>query len=214
MKIKNIANTYLVLALILGALVPVMLRIATQSIGIFEYLMLVFSISFPASLLYVIWRRKTDRLLATIKNLKEFAFIAFLGALFYGMLEFGLTYAEQFISTSLATVIYRSFPILMLLFLPAMLRERVSKYQLVALMLGFVGLYLAVTGGHLSFLTGANTAIIGIVILIAITSAYVTVAIKKYSFDIEIAMVIFNLSIFVLFTTLFFAVKAPIQPLN
>ena len=31
-------------------------------------------------------RKKTDRLISTMKNVKEFAFIAFLGALFYGML--------------------------------------------------------------------------------------------------------------------------------
>ena len=51
MKIKNLANTYLILALILGALVPVMLRIATQSINIFEYLMLVTYFSITTSII-------------------------------------------------------------------------------------------------------------------------------------------------------------------
>ncbi len=211
---KNVANAYLILALILGSLVPIMLKIASQNINVYEYIMLTTALSLPTALLFVIYRKKTERLVATMRNLKEFAFIAFLGLLFYGMLEYGLVYAESIISTSLATVIYRSFPILMLLFLPIMLRERVSKYQIAAIMLGFAGLYIAVTGGHLAFLGNANAAVVGLVVLIAITSAYVTVAIKKYSFDIEIAMVIFNLALFLFSAALFLAVGAKLQPIN
>jgi drug/metabolite transporter (DMT)-like permease len=214
MKIKNIANIYLVLALILGSLVPVMLKIASQNINIYEYLVLTYIVAVPASFIFVLARKKTDRLVSTIKNYKELAFIAFLGLLNYGMLEYGLTYAEQFVSASLATVIYRTFPIFMLIFLPIMLRERLSKYQFAALLLGLIGLAIAVTGGSLSAFTNPNLPIIGFIILIALASAFVSVAIKKYSFDMEVAMFIFNLATFIFFLALFLAVKAPLQPVN
>ncbi len=214
MKIKNLANIYLVLALLLGALVPVMLKVASQNINIYEYLMLTFMIALPTSFIYLVARKKTDRLVATMRNWKEFGFIAFLGLLNYGMLEYGLTYAEKYVSASLATVIFRASPLFMLIFLPVMLRERISKLQVAALMLGFAGLYIAITAGSLTIFTNANLPIIGLVVAIAFTTAYVTVAVKKYSFDMEIAMFIFSLATFVFFTALFFAVKAPVQPIN
>lgn len=214
MRIKHVANTYLVLALVLGALVPVMLKIAVQSINIYEYLMLTFLVSLPVSFSFLVLRGKAGRLLDSMRNAKEFAFIAFLGLLNYGMLEYGLAYAEKFISPSLATVVYRVFPLLMLIFLPIMLKERVSKLQVIALLLGFAGLYIAITGGNITALGGANSMIIGFVTLIALSSAFVSVAIKKYSFDMEIAIFVFNIATSIFFTALFFAVKAPIQPLN
>lgn len=214
MRIKDLANAYLVLALVLGSLVPIMLKVASQNINIYEYLVLTYAVAVPASFAFVLFRRKTDRLASTMLNYKEFALIAFLGLLNYGMLEYGLTYAEQFVSASLATVVYRTFPIFMLIFLPIMLRERISRYQLAALILGLVGLSIAVTGGSLTAFSNVNLPIIGLIVLIALASAFVSVAIKKYSFDMDIAMFLFNLATFAFFIALFIAVKAPIQPVN
>jgi drug/metabolite transporter (DMT)-like permease len=214
MQIKKLANIYLILALILGALVPVMLKIAVQNINLYEYLMLTFLVGLPTSFLFLVARKKTKRLAASMMNYKEFAFIAFLGILNYGMLEYGLTYAEKFVSASLATVIYRAFPLFMLIFLPFMLRERISKYQVIALVLAFAGLYIAVTGGSLAVFSNLNLIMVGLIVAIGLASAFVTVAIKKYSFDMEIAMFIFNFAALAFFAALFFIVGAPFQPVN
>jgi drug/metabolite transporter (DMT)-like permease len=215
MKIRNIANVYLILALVLGSLVPIMLKIASQNVNIYEYLFLTTLVALPVSFAYLLIRKKGDRLLSSVKNTKEFAFIAFLGLLNYGLLEFGLTYAEKYINVSLATVIYRSFPLFMLIFLPIMLRERISKYQVAALVLALAGLYLVLSGGGVSLIfSNANLPIIGLVVAIALASAYVSTAVKKYSFDMEIAMFIFNLATFIFFAALFIAVKVPFQPIN
>jgi len=214
MKIKSMAGIYLVLALVLGAMLPVMFKIASNNINIYEYLMLAYAVALPVSFTYLLARKKMGRLVSTLKNYKELAFIAFLGLLNYGLLEYGLTYAEGYISVSLATVIYRMSPLLMLVFLPIMLREKISKYQIAALMLGFAGLYIAVTAGSLSFLASANALMIGLVVLISLASAFVTVAVKKYSFDMEIGIFIFNLATFIFFTALFLAVRAPLQQVN
>lgn len=214
MRIKDIANAYLILALVLGAMMPVMLKIALQNINIYEYLMLTYMVALPSSFIYVLARKKTDKLISGMRNIKEFAFIAFLGLLNYGMLEFGLSYAEKFVSASLATVVYRTFPLLMLIFLPIMLRERITRYQLMALLAALAGLYIAMSGGGLSIFSNANLPILALVVAIALASAFVSVAIKKYSFDMEIAMFMFNLATFVFFASLFMASHAPLQPLN
>jgi drug/metabolite transporter (DMT)-like permease len=215
MKIKDIATTYLILALMLGALLPVMLKIGSQSgASTYEYLMLASLVALPVSFGYLLARKKTNRLVDSMKNAKEFVFIAILGVLDYGLLEYGLTYAEKYITTSLATVVYRSYPLLMLIFLPVMLRERISKYQVVALSLGLVGIYIAITGASIAAIGTVNLIIVGLVVAIALASAYVFVAIKKYSFEMDVAIFVFNLGTFVFFAALFFAAGAPLSPLN
>ena len=214
MKIKRVAGVYLLLALVLGAMVPVMLKVATQRISIYEYIMLTYMVGLPASLLFVFLRRKEKRLAQSMLNLKEFLFIAMLGLLGYTALEYGLAFAETYVSASLATVVYRTAPLLMLIFMPIMLRERVTKYQIAALMLGFAGIYIAFIGGGIAVLGSANIAIIAFVVLLALAGAYYAVAIKRYSFDMDISVFVFNLAGFLVSILLFAASGTQMQALN
>jgi len=202
MDIKRLANTYLVLALMLGALLPVMLDLA-PGMSIYEFLFLAYLISVFVSLGFVVASGKKERLIGYIKNRRDFALIAGIGLLNYALLEFGLTYAERFVSASLATVVYRTYPLLMLAFLPFVLRERISKYQIAALSLGVIGLGIAVGGGAIGFLSGSNVPIISLLIVVALAGALATVLVKKYSYDMESSMFIFSLANFVLFSALF-----------
>ena len=184
MNMKFLANSYLILALILGALLPVMLSLAS-SMNTYEFLLITYLIAVPTSLGFVIAAGKKDTLIGYLKNKRSFAAIAAIGLLNYAFLEFGLSYAERFVSASLATVIYRTSPVLMLLFLPLILKERITKYQIVALSLAFVGLFLALSGGSLQLVAGGDLLIIGFLIIVALAGALATVLIKKYMYDME-----------------------------
>lgn len=205
MNIRLLANIYLVLALLLGAMVPIALKVGQQNISIYEFLFLVYLLALPTSLLFVYLSNKQERLKSHLKNARDFLTIALIGLLNYALLEYGLTYAEGFVSASLATAVYRTFPLLMLIFLPVMLRERISAYQIAALLLGFSGLYIAITGGNIFSLGSANAAIVVFLIVIALSGAFATVLVKKYSFDMTASMFIFNLSVFILSILLFLA---------
>ncbi len=204
MNLKLLANTYLLLALVLGALLPVMLDFASGS-NLAGFLFYTYLISVFVSLLLIVSTKRTGRLIAYFKNVKDFLLIAFIGLLNYALLEYGITYAEKFVSASLATVVYRTSPILMLIFLPLILRERVTKYQLLALVLGFVGLYIAISGGTLSFAYSGNSLIVIFLIFVALAGALATVLVKKYSFDMITGMFIFNLANMLFFGAVFLA---------
>lgn len=210
MEIRKLANSYLVLALILGALLPVMLSIATN-MNTYEFLFLTYLIAVPASYAFVVFSGKKEKLLGYLRDKKSFATIAAIGLLNYAFLEFGLSYAERFVSASLATVVYRTYPILMLLFLPAVLKERISKYQVAALLLAFSGVYLALSGGGLSIVSAGsqNAGIVAFLVVVALAGALATVLVKRYMYDMESSMFIFNLANFVFFTLLFLAQGAP-----
>ncbi|MGC8629051.1 MAG: EamA family transporter [Candidatus Micrarchaeia archaeon] len=198
MDIRLLANTYLVLALILGAMTPVMLDIAS-SLNISEFLFFAYGIGAVTAFAVLFATGRKERLMQYVESPKSFVQIAFIGLLNYAFLEFGLTYAEKFISASLATVVYRSYPLLMLIFLPIVLREKVTKYQLLALSLGLAGIYLAFTGGSLAFAAVTNATMVLLVVIVALASALATVLVKKYSFDMITGMFIFNLANMILF---------------
>lgn len=204
MNIKKEAHTYLVLSIVLGAMVPVMLDLAS-SINIYEFLFLTYAISAIASLLYVLAKGKRNTLIRYLKSPKQFSLIAVIGILNYALLEFGMTYAERFVSVPLATAIYRTFPILMLMFIPFVLRERISKYQFAALALGFAGLFIALSGGTLQIFSNPNPVIMVLLVAIALAAAIGNLLVKKYSYDVESGMVVFSIANLAVFFLLFAA---------
>lgn len=211
MNVKARANGYLVTALFLGAMLPVMLSIA-NSMNTFEFLFLTFGVSSVASYALVNFTKKKSLLFTYLRDKKTLALLAAIGLLPYAVLDLGLSYAERFISASLATVVYRSYPLLMLLFLPILLKERITKYQIAALSLAFLGLYLAFSGGNIGFLGGSNSNIILLMVMVALASALAMPLIKRFNYEMSSCIFIFNLSNFVLFTVLFLIQGAPVSP--
>ena len=166
--------------------------------SIYEFLFLAYLVSVSASLLFVLVSGKKERLASYIRNKRTFALIAGIGLLNYALLNFGLTYAERFVSASLATVVYRTYPLLMLVFLPFVLKERMSKYQGMALSLAFVGLCMALSGVACRwFIRQFNAADNRAHTRYAISGALATVLVKKYAYDMESCMFIFSLANFV-----------------
>lgn len=209
MEIKSTAYVFLILTTVLGPMMPVMLAIAGQTANIYEFLFLAYLIAVPASLAVVFATKKQHRLIGYLKNKRDFGLICIIGLLNYALLEFGTTYAEKFISVALVTVVYRSWPLIMLIFLPFLLRERISRYQMAALMVGFLCLFLSFAGGGLGVLNSNSIVIIIFLVGIAVTSALAAVLAKKYAFDTTSSIFIFSVANLVVFGALFLASGAP-----
>jgi drug/metabolite transporter (DMT)-like permease len=152
---------------------------------------------------------KKKMIIRYMRKSKDLLLIAFIGLLDYVTLEFGLSYAEKFVSASIATVIYRTNPILMLIFLPLLLRERITKYQAAALFLGFLGIYIALGNGSFNIFTNVSMPIVAFLVLVTVAGSLAMVLIKKYSFDMESCMFIFSLSNFIFFTMAYVFVGMP-----
>ncbi len=212
MQIKTRASMYLYVSLVLGALTPIMFEIATK-MNIYEFVFLVYLLAVPSSIAFVFIRKKQDKLIKYLKDRRVLAILALIGIAYYAPFEFGLTYVESFSSVSLATVMYRMQPLLMLLFLPILLRERITKYQVAALSLAFIGILIAVTGGTLSVFTGSSISTVALLLGITLSGALATIYIKKYAmYDMESSMCIFAIANFLLFSALYVANGMPTMP--
>ncbi len=193
MNIKTKAYIFILLSLAGGALFPIALKVAAQSnVSIYAFLFMAFLISTPTSLLLVVLRGKLPRLKAYAKNPKEYLMLGLIGFTNLAFVDYGIIYSEHFVSASLATVIYRMQPLLMLLFIPFVLRERVTKMQIVALMLAFAGIYIALSAGRLSVSWGTDSGIVLFLVAMTLISAFSTVFLKRYTTDMESTMFIFN----------------------
>jgi drug/metabolite transporter (DMT)-like permease len=193
MDIKTKAYLFIMCSLIGGALFPIAFKIAVDNnVNIYSFMFLAYLIASAASFVMVVANKKTSRLKSYFKVPKEFLFIGLLGFINLAFVDYGMIYAEKFISASLATVVYRTQPLLMLMFLPLLLRERVTKIQMGALMLGFAGIYIALSRGSASIFFGADAGIILFLVSMTLISAFATVYLKRYNTDMESTMFIFN----------------------
>ena len=201
MRLNALAYIFLVASILLGALVPVAFGFGTK-MNIPEFLFLVSVIASATMLAFVVLKGKASRLIEYLTSPRDLGVIAAIGVLQYALWGYGFLYAERFVSVSLAAAIYRTFPLLMLLFLPLILRERVTKYQVAALSLALVGLVIALSGG-LGIGDVTNFPVILLLIGVALSNAFTSVMIKRMMFDIYSSMFLFNLTNAVLFGAIF-----------
>ena len=215
MDIKTKAYIFILLSLVGGALFPIALKVAAQSnVSIYAFLFMAFLISTPTSLLLVALRGKLPHLKAYAKNPKEYLMLGLIGFTNLAFVDYGIIYSEHFVSASLATVIYRMQPLLMLLFIPFVLRERVTKIQIAALMLAFAGIYIVLSAGGLSVSWGTDTGIVLFLVAMTLISAFSTVFLKRYTTDMESTMFIFNSVALVIASGLFLLNGGQLPVLN
>lgn len=199
MNIKAVGYLFMITTLLTGTLLPIMLAIA-KNMNIFEFFLLVYAIQLPFSIILVYATKSQRKFIQSIKDIKLLSIILFIGLLTYTSIELLLLYAEHFVSASLATVVFRTSPLLMLLFIPSVLMERLSKGQLVALLLGFAGLYIALMNSNFpGVFNNSNIFIILLLVVAALGYALANVLGKKYSFNMVSGILIFNISFLVFF---------------
>ncbi len=213
MRTKTIAYTLLVASLISGSLFPVLLGFG-KGINLYEFMFLISVFGLISSLYFVYWRGKLSKLRSLVSDPKLFAIALLAGLLSLLPIEFGIAYAEQFVSASLATVIFRTSPLLMLILLPIILRERLSRYQIVAIVLAFFGLYIGLSGGSLTNLNYQYAPIIIFLALMALFYALGNVLVKRYMFDIEIQLAAAGISFFAFSSIMLLATGASLQPIG
>ena len=202
MDIKKKAYAFVIITLFTGALIPILLTVS-KSANIYEFFFGIYAVSLVASLAFLAYMGKVGELSKILKEPKKVAIICLIGLVSYLPIGFGIAYAEKFIAASLVTAIFRTSPLLMLLLLPPLLREKLSKYQIAALILAFVGLYIGVSAGNpMGVLQNSDLGIVVFMILMAFGYALSMILIKRYIFDISVVITISMMTMFALFAVL------------
>jgi drug/metabolite transporter (DMT)-like permease len=215
MQIKTRGYAALVFGLVTGALVPIVLALATQ-MSLTEFFLLTYAIGTVFAVLFVLAAGKQREAASYFRQPRKLGLIALMGLLTYLPFGAAILIAERYVSAALATVVFRTSPLLMLIFIPILLRERLSKIQVAALLLAFIGIYVALTGGQLGIVfSNPDLPVLLMLVLASGGYAIASLLMKKYIFDMPSELLVFNVSAAVLFGVAFVAtgaVLSPIQP--
>lgn len=205
MRLKKLANLYLVLGVTIAALWPVMLGFAVE-MNPAEFVFLSYMVAIPPSLVFVATSGNLSSFKDLFRKKKSLLMLLAVGIFNYGYADFGMIYSQRFISSALASVVFWSYPLLMLPMLPLILRERVTKKQVTALSIAFVGLIIVLAGGtqvYSSSTFAATVLGISIVLSCSIATAVSLAVIKKYVVDTRSAILFFNLTSAIVFGLVF-----------
>ncbi len=214
MNLKTKAMALLVLSLFTGALKPIMLDVA-KGMNLYEFFMLSYMLAIPFALLLGKISGRGGELKNAFKEKKRLALTVLIGFCSYLPIGFFIMLSERYVSVSLATVVFRTSPLLMLVFLPIVLKERLTKYQVFALSLGFFGIYIALSGGNLlSLFQNPNIPVILFLASGALIYAFSAVLAKRYAFDMASGIAVFTISLSALFALIFAVTGLRFSPIN
>ncbi len=203
MDLRTKAYATLAFSVISGSFIPIVLALA-RGTNIFEFFFFVYLFSVPTGLALLAVKGKLHKLPELLRSRKTLLYISATAILSYLPLEFGVLYSEHFLTVSLTTAIFRTSPLLVLAFLPLMLREKLTKMQVIALVLGVVGLYVGVTGGNLlGLFSNANVSVIMLLVMFTFAYAFSIVCMRKFMFDTDLLIAVSAIVMFILFAFIF-----------
>ncbi|MDG6989460.1 MAG: EamA family transporter [Nitrososphaerota archaeon] len=214
MRIKTVGYFCLVTSLFTGALVPVVLSWAKEA-NLVEFFFLTYLLGIVVAATTTLVAGKRKEAASYFTQPRRLALVAFVGLLVYLPFEVVVLYAEHYVTAALATVVFRTSPLLMLALIPTLLRERLTRNQVVALALAFFGIFVALTGGNpLGFFGAPDLPIILLLLLAAFAYALSSLLMKRYVFDLSSELLIFNVALFVVFAVAFLSMGAQFRALS
>lgn len=211
--IRRLANTYLLIGIVLNAIWPIALQLA-GSINVYEFMFLENAVAVIGSLLLLKAVHRRTSIMELLKSRKALIFIVVVAVLNYAVPDFGMLLAEHSISASLAAVTFRSYPILMLLFIPFVLKEKTTKYQFASLAIAFAAIFLVIYPLQGPMLSGSELVGVGLALIAALSNELALVIMKRYVHETENALFLFNLIGFALFAVLFVANGLPLTAIG
>ncbi len=114
-------------------------------------------------------------------------------------------------NASIGSILYRTWPIFVALLAPLVLRQKVRSMQYVAILIGFVGVYVIASSGTLASFGAAQAPYLGALLVAALCSAFSILAMNKYNVDTAGAIALFNVSSFIAITAIILATGTSIS---
>ncbi|MDE1873517.1 MAG: DMT family transporter [Candidatus Micrarchaeota archaeon] len=170
------------------------LQIGGSTVGLIPQLFYAFFVAFIVSSALSFAMNRGRGFISIVRNPKLLVLVVILGLVNNPLSQLSLGLGTLGTNPSIASIVYRSWIIIVALLTPLVLRQKIKRMQLVATVIGFAGLYLVVSGGTLFSFNYNQLPYIGLVLLAALSSVALTLVYSKYSFDIFGAMVLFNLA--------------------
>ncbi len=196
MKEKRIAYLFVLIAALLWGSTPAVGKLLIKDLNNLQVMLFIFFIASITLFFMVLFQKK----LPSIKKLKTkdfftFFYMGFLGIFMYNLLFYG---ALMFSSAQSAFIANYTWPVWIVIFSILILKEKFEYKKLIGVLLGFFGVYFAVTKGNLTSFSILQDKGIILAILGAIFYGLFSILGKKHNYDRFISMMFYYISAFIL----------------
>jgi len=187
---KTLGIIYISLCILLWSLLGICVKFAQSNLDHYQYMFYSSIVSFLSLLVVSFFNKKIKEILGYSKKVLVFLlFLGFLDFSFYLLLYFGYHNANSLE----VLVIQYTWPIFIVLLSIIILKEEFTKRKLVAVILGFTGIFLVLTKGDISSFSFRSIDILLIVMLSAFCFALFSVLSKKVKISSVNAVMIYFL---------------------
>lgn len=167
MKIKYYGYLMLTIFLFSAAGIPVAYVLGKG----LSTLQLVFFVEVSGTLLsglFVILKRTHSKVKEYFLHKGQFAAVASVGILAFGLESLLLSYSAHFITASLIAVIYRAWPLILVLMAPFILHERITKLEAAGVVVGFSAMAITMLKGTAISIPATALPFVGVVLIAAV----------------------------------------------
>jgi len=169
-----------------------MLDLSSSSSDLLSYMILVFAIGTCGSLTALALTGDLFKLRDLLVDRRTVIYLSTAGLLNYGIASLLMTYGTLMLSPDVSILVNRSWVLLMVPFIPIILRERVKGAQVLSLVVGFFALYLALTGGTVVHVDYGELPYMLVVLCGALSTAVSSLMIKTASIKLSVQLFLFN----------------------
>jgi drug/metabolite transporter (DMT)-like permease len=203
----------LAIVVIYSSLVTIALQVGGSSLGVVP-LLLYSSIAGTATMLVVSYFQDRGKgFLSLLKDKKSLVILSITGIFAFAVSTLLFTWGTLGTTPSISAIVYRTYPLIIALLTPIALRQKVSRRQLLSLVIGFASVGIIISNGSLNTINFSELPYIGLVLLAALAVALTTLVIKRYNASTTGFVLLANVAstIFALIAVLIFHIAVPIN---
>lgn len=200
-KIKVYGYALLIGALLIASSNPIAFKIGS-GISVITLLFYMSIVGTVAAFFMMLAKKGTKQLKGMFKNRNLLFSLVISGALSFVISPLALAYATHYVSADLSAVILRTWPILLLLLAPFVIREKITKWELAGVIIGFAGLGATLVGGTAISLPAYELPFVGVVLVAALAEALSAAVSKRYNYELTASVFVYNVISLLIFAPL------------
>ncbi|MCL4411227.1 EamA family transporter [Candidatus Marsarchaeota archaeon] len=198
MKIRISGYLMLLAAIITTASTPILYKLGS-TISFIELAFMISLVGTIISLFVVLLRHTWKQVVERFSNAKQFLHVASFGILTYVLITIIFSYSTHYVSADLTAIIYRTWPLMVVALAPIMMREKINRYDIAGVAIGFSSLLIAIGAGSGIGIPIAALPFVLILLLSALFDAVASAISKRYNYEITSSLFIYNFVALVIF---------------
>ena len=202
-RISLYGYALLAFSVIVGALVPIAFSLGS-AIPVTTLLFYIALTGVVASFIMMMLKGTVSHLKGFLKDKTYLFAIASLALLEYIVEPAGLSYATHFVTADLAAVVFRLWPVLLVLIAPFVIKEKVTRWDILGVMVGFAALAVTMIGGTPISIPSAELPFVAVLLVVAFGDALGNAISKRYNYELMSSIFGYNLIALIVFAPLAF----------